>query len=145
EALARVAPAPYGALIETPHGALVSGSPERFLAAIDRGARIETRPIKGTLARAAGATAAGPARPTTGAARPLMIVDLERNDLGRIAELRSVSVDRLAYIVELPALFHEVSRVSARPRPGVGYADLLRATFPGGSITGAPKRAAMRA
>jgi para-aminobenzoate synthetase component 1 len=73
-----------------------------------------------------------------------MIVDLERNDLGRIAETGSVTVDELGYIVELPGLYHKVSRVSARPRPGVGYAELLRATFPGGSITGAPKLRAMQ-
>ncbi len=72
-----------------------------------------------------------------------MIVDLERNDLGRIATAGSVRVDALGYVVELPALYHQVSRVSAEPRPEVGYAELLRATFPGGSITGAPKVRAM--
>jgi para-aminobenzoate synthetase component 1 len=55
-----------------------------------------------------------------------------------------VHVDRLGYVVDLPALHHLVSRVSARPRPGTGYAALLRATFPGGSITGAPKLRAMQ-
>ncbi len=73
-----------------------------------------------------------------------MIVDLERNDLGRIAETGTVRVDQLGYVVELPALFHKVSRVSAQPRAGLGYAELLRATFPGGSITGAPKVRAMQ-
>jgi para-aminobenzoate synthetase component I len=73
-----------------------------------------------------------------------MIVDLERNDLGRIAETGSVRVDELGYVVELPALYHKVSRVSAVPRAGTGYAALLRATFPGGSITGAPKVRAMQ-
>ncbi|MGE3459928.1 MAG: chorismate-binding protein, partial [Kofleriaceae bacterium] len=71
-------------------------------------------------------------------------VDLERNDLGRIAETGSVSVDELGYVVELPALYHKVFRVSAHPRTGTGYAALLRATFPGGSITGAPKVRAMQ-
>lgn len=140
-ALAEVAPAPYGALIEADGTTLVSGSPERFLASV--GDRVETRPIKGTRARGDGEAAALAAAPKD-AAEHLMIVDLERNDLGRIAETGSVVVDELGYIVELPALYHKVSRVSARPRPGTGYAALLRATFPGGSITGAPKVRAMQ-
>jgi para-aminobenzoate synthetase component 1 len=139
-ALAEVAPAPYGALIETDGATIISGSPERFLASA--GDRIETRPIKGTRPRAPGGAAELAAAPKD-AAEHLMIVDLERNDLGRIAVTGSVRVDELGYIVELPALYHKVSRVSAQPRPGVGYAELLRATFPGGSITGAPKVRAM--
>jgi len=140
-ALDRVAPAPYGALLEADGVTVISGSPERFLARV--GDRIETRPIKGTAPR----TPTGAddlAASTKDAAEHLMIVDLERNDLGRIAETGSVVVDELGYVVALPALYHKVSRVSARPRPGVGYAELLRATFPGGSITGAPKVRAMQ-
>src|SRR4029077_7175229 len=140
-ALAEAVPAPYGALVEADGFTIISGSPERFLASV--GDRIETRPIKGT--RGIGANAAGElARSAKDAAEHLMIVDLERNDLGRIAETGSVRVDELGYVVELPALYHMVSRVSARPRSGVGYAELLRATFPGGSITGAPKIRAMQ-
>jgi para-aminobenzoate synthetase component 1 len=135
-ALAEVAPAPYGALLECDGATVISGSPERFLATV--GDRIETRPIKGTRPRTTGG-AEELAASAKDAAEHLMIVDLERNDLGRIAETGSVTVDDLGYVVELPALYHKVSRISARPRPGVGYADLLRATFPGGSITGAPK------
>jgi para-aminobenzoate synthetase component I len=141
QALVEVAPAPYGALIEADGVTVVSGSPERFLASA--GDRIETRPIKGTRARTPGA-AEELAVADKDAAEHLMIVDLERNDLGRIAETGSVRVDELGYVVELPALYHKVSRVSARPRAGVGYAALLRATFPGGSITGAPKVRAMQ-
>ena len=140
-ALARVAPAPYGALLEIDGAAIVSGSPERFLSRL--GDRIETRPIKGTRPRVPGG-AEDLAAAEKDAAEHLMIVDLERNDLGRIAELGSVRVDALGYVVELPALYHKVSRVSARPRAGLGYAALLRATFPGGSITGAPKLRAMQ-
>ena len=140
-ALAAVAPAPYGALIEADGATVVSGSPERFLAST--GDRIETRPIKGTRAAGDGAAEALAAS-AKDAAEHLMIVDLLRNDLGKIAETGSVTVDRLGYVVELPALCHKVSRVSARPRPGTGYAALLRATFPGGSITGAPKPRAMQ-
>jgi para-aminobenzoate synthetase component 1 len=139
-ALAHVAPAPYGALIEADGLAVISGSPERFLASV--GERVETRPIKGTRPHAPGA-ADELARSPKDDAEHLMIVDLERNDLGRIAETGSVAVDRLGYIVELPALYHKVSRVSARPRGDTGYGALLRATFPGGSITGAPKVRAM--
>jgi para-aminobenzoate synthetase component 1 len=140
-ALAAASPAPYGALIEADELALISSSPERFLART--GDRIETRPIKGT--RPPGATSAAElAAAPKDAAEHLMIVDLERNDLGRIAETGSVRVDELGYVIELPTLFHKVSRVSARPRAGLGYAELLRATFPGGSITGAPKVRAMQ-
>ncbi|CAN5220465.1 aminodeoxychorismate synthase component I [soil metagenome] len=140
-ALAAASPAPYGALIEAEELALISSSPERFRAST--GARIETRPIKGT--RPPGATSAADlAAATKDAAEHLMIVDLERNDLGRIAETGSVRVDQLGYVIELPTLLHKVSRVSARPRAGLGYAELLRATFPGGSITGAPKVRAMQ-
>jgi para-aminobenzoate synthetase component 1 len=140
QALATVAPAPYGALIEADGVTVISGSPERFLAsAADR---VETRPIKGTRPRLPGG-AEELAAADKDAAEHLMIVDLERNDLGRIAETGSVRVDELGYVVELPALYHKVSRVSAKPRAGIGYAALLRATFPGGSITGAPKVRAM--
>lgn len=143
-ALAEVAPAPYGALIEGDGVTMISGSPERFLGRSGaRGERLETRPIKGTRPR--GPTGAAElAASDKDAAEHLMIVDLERNDLGRIAETGSVAVDELGYLVELPALYHKVSRVSARPRRGLGYAELLRATFPGGSITGAPKVRAMQ-
>ena len=138
--LAEVAPAPYGALIEADGITVISGSPERFLASA--GDRVETRPIKGTRPRTPGG-AEELAAADKDAAEHLMIVDLERNDLGRVAETGSVRVDELGYVVELPALYHKVSRVSAKPRAGVGYGALLRATFPGGSITGAPKVRAM--
>jgi para-aminobenzoate synthetase component 1 len=73
-----------------------------------------------------------------------MIVDLERNDLGRIAVTGTVAVDRFADVVALPTVHHLVSTVSCRVRPGAGVADILRATFPGGSITGAPKIRSMQ-
>ena len=139
--LAEVAPAPYGALIEADGVAVVSGSPERFLASA--GDRIETRPIKGTRPLMPGGAEELAAADKDGAEH-LMIVDLERNDLGRVAETGSVRVDELGYVVELPALYHKVSRVSAKPRAGLGYGELLRAMFPGGSITGAPKVRAMQ-
>nr|HEX4314348.1 anthranilate synthase component I family protein [Kofleriaceae bacterium] len=142
-ALAAVAPSPYGALIEADGTTVISGSPERFLSA--NRTRVETRPIKGTRPRAPGGDAELAASEKD-AAEHLMIVDLERNDLGKIAETGSVRVApaQLGYVVELPALYHKVSRVSAVARAGIGYAALLRAMFPGGSITGAPKVRAMQ-
>jgi len=139
-ALAETAGAPYGALLECDGATIISGSPERFLALV--GDRLETRPIKGTRPRG-GDQARELAESPKDAAEHLMIVDLERNDLGRIADTGSVIVDELGYVVELPGLYHKVSRVSARPRAALTYAELLRATFPGGSITGAPKVRAM--
>ncbi len=148
-ALARIAPAPYGGLIEGDGAAVLSGSPELFLRRSAGEPRLETRPIKGTRQRTGDADrdralAAELVADAKEQAEHLMIVDLERNDLGRIAELGSVRVDHLGYVVELPQLHHLVSQVSCRVRPGVGAADVLRATFPGGSITGAPKIRAMQ-
>jgi para-aminobenzoate synthetase component 1 len=106
-----------------------------------RGAHLETRPIKGTRKRAIGDEDSRLAREleesAKDAAEHLMIVDLERNDLGRVADIGSVRVEGFKRRVELPTVHHLVSTVAARAR--VGLADLLRATWPGGSITGAPK------
>ena len=147
--LVAAAPAPFGALIEGDGARVVSGSPERFLSRSPVSSRIETRPIKGTRPRTGDpavdrAAAADLAAAEKDGAEHLMIVDLERSDLGRVAVTGSVRVDALGYVVELPGLYHRVSRVSADLRPDVGLADLLRATFPGGSITGAPKVRAMQ-
>ena len=141
-------PAAFGALIETDRVRLLSGSPELFLARKAGGDRLETRPIKGTRRRTGDASrdraaAAELASDGKELAEHLMIVDLERNDLGRIAETGSVAVDDLGHVVELPTLYHMVSTVSCRARAEVGLAEILRATFPGGSITGAPKIRAM--
>ncbi|MEZ4404855.1 MAG: chorismate-binding protein, partial [Kofleriaceae bacterium] len=146
-ALDAVAPAAYGGLVEAGPVTVVSGSPECFLRRA--GDRLVTAPIKGTRPRAAAAdvdaaAAAELAVHPKDAAEHLMIVDLERNDLGRIAEVGSVAVDELGKVVALPTVFHLVSTVSARPRPGLTWAALVRATFPGGSITGAPKVRAMQ-
>ena len=147
-ALGAIAPAPYGGLVEADGVRVVSGSPERFLARAGAAHRLDTRPIKGTRRRTGDATrdralAADLAAHPKDDAEHLMIVDLERNDLGRVAAIGSVQVDHLGYVVELPGLYHKVSTVSCRLRDGVGWSELLRATFPGGSITGAPKIRAM--
>ncbi len=147
-ALRRASPAPFAALIRSgPDLALVSASPERFLRLTPDGA-IETRPIKGTARRDPDPTvdrrlAAALAVHEKDRAENLMIVDLMRNDLGRVAEVGSVSVPSLVQLETFASVHHLVSVVTARLRPGLGPCDLLRATFPGGSITGAPKIRAM--
>jgi len=120
--------------------AVVSGSPELFLAR--RGRRVWTCPIKGTRPAGAGASRelAGSAKD---AAEHVMIVDLERNDLSRICEPGSVRWPELMATRELAGVEHMVSTVEGTLRDGVGLAELLGATFPGGSITGAPKIAAV--
>jgi para-aminobenzoate synthetase component 1 len=145
--IARRSPAAYGAVIDPGDGwSIVSVSPERFLHRAPGSDRVETRPIKGTRRRTGCAAddarlAAELAADGKERAEHLMIVDLERNDLGRIARIGSVAVDSFARVVALPTVLHLVSTVSCRT--SAGLADLLRATFPGGSITGAPKRRAM--
>jgi para-aminobenzoate synthetase component 1 len=114
---------------------IVSASPELFLAR--RGRRIWTKPIKGT--RPAGVDVDDP----KDAAEHVMIVDLERNDLSRVCEVGSICWPELMGQHELAGVTHLVSTVEGVLRPGVGLAEILHATFPGGSITGAPKLAAM--
>jgi para-aminobenzoate synthetase component 1 len=134
-ALARDNPAPFSAVVSLPlHGVHVaSASPERFLSRVDRA--IASSPIKGT---AASSTAFTP----KDFAENVMIVDLVRNDLGRVCEWGSVSVPKLLEIEVHPGLYHLVSTVEGRLRPACGWADAIAATFPPGSVTGAPKIAA---
>ena len=145
--LARRHPAPYGAYLDAGAARIVANSPELFLRR--RGRRVETRPIKGTRPRGASPTAdaalvADLERDPKERAEHVMIVDLERNDLGRVAVPGSVAVESFARVETHPTLHHLVSTVAARVAPGVDLAALLRATFPGGSITGAPKVRAMQ-
>jgi para-aminobenzoate synthetase component I len=118
--------------------AVVSASPELFLAR--RGRRLETMPIKGT--RPAG-EAAELRESEKDAAEHVMIVDLERNDLSRVCEAGSVRWPELQATRELAGVEHMVSTVEGRLREGAGLAEILEATFPGGSVTGAPKIAAV--
>jgi len=118
--------------------AVVSASPELFLAR--RGSRIWTMPIKGT--RPAGG-AAELRNSEKDAAEHVMIVDLERNDLSRVCEAGSVRWPELMATQELAGVEHMVSTVEGTLREGVGLAEILEATFPGGSVTGAPKIAAV--
>ncbi|GAA1298673.1 anthranilate synthase [Planotetraspora silvatica] len=133
--LAEGNPAPYAAVIDVPGLAVVSASPELFLSRRDD--VVESRPIKGT-----GATAGDLLEKDY--PENLMIVDLVRNDLGRVAEVGSVSVPSLFEIEEHPGLVHLVSTVRARPADGIGWPELFAATFPPGSVTGAPKSSALR-
>ena len=122
----------------TPEWTVVSVSPELFLER--RGGDLRTMPIKGT--RPLGAADELRASEKD-AAEHVMIVDLERNDLSRVCEAGSVHWPELMATRELAGVEHMVSTVEGRLRDGVGLADILRATFPGGSVTGAPKIAAV--
>ncbi|MES1165442.1 MAG: anthranilate synthase component I family protein [Verrucomicrobiota bacterium] len=147
--LRAAAPAPYATFIaDGSGGALFGNSPERFLA-LDADGLVETCPIKGTRPRGASPledlTAIAALRDSAkDRAEHVMIVDLERNDLGRVCRPGTVAVATLARVVSLPTLHHLESTVRGVLRPGVGLAALMQATFPGGSITGAPKRRAMQ-
>ena len=143
DAIARRQRARYAALLDLPlpdgdRVALVSASPERFLRW--RGRDVETRPVKGT-----GRDAARLVRSAKDRAENVMIVDLARNDLGRVSEPGTVRVPELCAPEHHPGLVHLVSSVRARLRAGVGPAELLRATFPAASITGAPKPRVLQA
>ncbi len=146
-ALARATPAPRSAYVEMPGLALASVSPEWFVD-VDGAGRAETRPIKGTRPRGATpAEDAAAAAELSGSAKDraelVMIVDVLRNDLGRLARLGSVDVPELFALRSYPAVHHLVARVVAELGPGVTPGMLLSAVFPGGSITGAPKERAI--
>jgi para-aminobenzoate synthetase component 1 len=144
--LQRESPAPFSAFLRWRDLAVVSASPEWFYQT--RGDRIATRPIKGTRPRGATpeadeALAAELAASPKDRAELTMIVDLERNDLGRVCEFGSVRVVDPLVLESYAQVHHLVATVEGRMRPGVGPVDVVRATFPGGSITGAPKIRAM--
>ncbi|MBI5366982.1 MAG: aminodeoxychorismate synthase component I [Planctomycetes bacterium] len=148
-------PAPFSALLGVGGGggagggggrALLSASPERYLRVSGR--QVETRPIKGTRPRGLDAAAdARLARELVRSAKDnaelAMIVDLERNDLGRVCEIGSVRVAEARVLEAFPTVFHLVATVTGELRAGLDALDLVRASFPGGSITGVPKLRAM--
>jgi aminodeoxychorismate synthase component I len=145
EALRHYSPAPYAAYLELGGRSVLSSSPECFLKMSGRAVR--TRPIKGTRARRAEATADEKSAydlitSPKEVAELVMITDLERNDLGQVCEFGSVSVTELLKLERHEQVFHLVSTVDGRLRDGVDHLTALRACFPGGSITGAPKRRA---
>ena len=144
--LRAINPAPFASYFNFDGVSIVGASPERYLKV--RGDRVETRPIKGTKPR--GKTPE--ADKTLGEsllaskkdlAENIMIVDLERNDIGRVCHYGTVKVTELAILETYPTVFHLTSTVVGQMREGKNIIDLLKATFPGGSITGAPKVRAM--
>ncbi|WP_431222054.1 aminodeoxychorismate synthase component 1 [Serratia sp. L9] len=138
--------APFSAFLRLPHNAVLSVSPERFLWLANQ--QIQTRPIKGTLPRLADAAldaqqAQKLASSAKDRAENLMIVDLLRNDIGRVAQPGTVRVPELFVVEPFPAVHHLVSTITATLPATTPATELLRACFPGGSITGAPKVRAM--
>ncbi|MGO1318512.1 MAG: chorismate-binding protein [Cellulomonadaceae bacterium] len=138
--LAQGNPAPYAGLVHVPAGCgvepvwVVTASPELYLAR--EGATISSGPIKGTAATAESLLAKD-------RAENVMITDLVRNDLQRVCAPGSVTVERLLAVEQHPGLTHLVSTVSGRLTPGAGWAEILGATFPPASVSGAPKLAAL--
>ena len=149
--LAASSPAPFAAYLRLADRALVSNSPERFLSLSRTGDGLvaETQPIKGTARRGASADedarlAAALVASAKDRAENLMIVDLMRNDLSRVSIPGGVATPELFRLATFPNVHHLVSTVTGRLRTNASAFDLLRATFPPGSITGAPKIQAMK-
>ena len=148
-ALGQASPAPFAAYLRLPGRAVASNSPERFLSLDGAGRLARSEPIKGTRGRGAGpaadaALAAALVASPKDRAENLMIVDLMRNDLSRVCEPGEVRAEGLYRLRTFANVHHLVSTVTGRLKAGLGPADLLRATFPPGSITGAPKVQAMK-
>ncbi|MCB1278329.1 aminodeoxychorismate synthase component I [Prosthecobacter sp.] len=144
--LRTVSPAPHAAFMQLAGTTVLSASPELFLRM--QASRVATRPIKGTRPRFAddperdAAAVRELTASTKERAELLMITDLERNDLGQVCEFGSVTVPELWRVESFAQVFHLVSTVTGTLRPHVDHVDAFRACFPGGSITGAPKKRA---
>ncbi|OGN99027.1 MAG: aminodeoxychorismate synthase, component I [Chloroflexi bacterium RBG_13_51_18] len=144
--LRKINPAPFANYFNFGGVSIVGASPERFLKV--KGDWVETRPIKGTKPRGETpeedkALAESLMASKKDRAENIMIVDLERNDIGRVCRYGTVKVTELAILETYPTVFHLTSTVVGQLREGKNIIDLLKATFPGGSITGAPKVRAM--
>ncbi len=134
-------PSPFAGLLQFDGWALASSSPERLVSV--RAGRVETRPIAGTRPRLPGDDDAARIRELVGhpkeRAEHVMLIDLERNDLGRVCEPGSVEVDELMTVESYAHVHHIVSNVRGELRAGVTPGEVIRAVFPGGTITGCPK------
>jgi len=142
--LRAINPAPFAAYLNFDDVAIVSSSPERFLQFAADTRMVYTRPIKGTRPRGANLEedaklAEELLNSEKDRAELIMIIDLERNDLGRVCEIGSVRVPELIVLEKYPTVYHLVSTVVGKLPKWKDRIDLLKATFPGGSITGAPK------
>ncbi|MCD9031073.1 aminodeoxychorismate synthase component I [Luteimonas sp. Y-2-2-4F] len=139
--LRAISPAPFAGLYAGPGFAVVSASPERLVSV--RGDLVETRPIAGTRPRLPGDDDAQRVRELVGhpkeRAEHVMLVDLERNDLGRVCLPGTVEVDELMTVESYAQVHHIVSNVRGRLRPGVSPGEAVAAVYPGGTITGCPK------
>ena len=134
-------PAPFAGLLAQPGWALASSSPERLVSV--HGSRVQTRPIAGTRPRIAGDDEQLRIQELVGhpkeRAEHVMLIDLERNDLGRVCQSGSVQVDELMIVESYTHVHHIVSNVCGTLRPGVSPGQVIAAVFPGGTITGCPK------
>ncbi|PLX79214.1 MAG: aminodeoxychorismate synthase component I [Desulfuromonas sp.] len=144
--LRKVNPSPFGCLIHSPDLDIISCSPERLVSL--HGDLAETRPIAGTRPRGFNAPeddhlATELLGHPKERAEHIMLLDLERNDLGRVCQAGSVEVDELMVLERYSHVTHIVSNVRGRLRDGLGPFDLIRASFPGGTITGVPKKRCM--
>lgn len=141
--LHQVNPSPFAAYWRTPWGEMISCSPERLLKI--QGDRAETRPIAGTYARGGNSVAAAQAlrQSAKDVAEHIMLVDLERNDLGKVCQWGTVEVKELLTQEEYSHVIHLVSNVEGQLKPGTNWVEVLRAVFPGGTISGCPKVKAM--
>ena len=134
-------PAPFSALAQFETFSIISSSPERLFS-VD-GETIQTRPIAGTHPRGSGEEDEALKRQLISHPKErsehIMLLDLERNDLGRVCEYGSVVVDDVMFLETYPYVHHIVSNITGKLRKGVGVAEIVRALFPGGTITGCPK------
>ena len=141
-ALARFNPAPFAGLACLPGGTVISSSPERLVEV--RGDDVQTRPIAGTRPRSdcpnadrdLSAELIGNLKER---AEHIMLIDLERNDLGRVCRIGSIEVDELMVVESYAHVHHIVSNIRGQLRPGISPVDVIAAVFPGGTITGCPK------